>query len=287
MIGGRPTAVGVALAFFAALACGEAAYAQSSDSGDDRDPATSRSNFPRISDDEETIYAVQRKTYLLKNKWELTPMFSYAFNDSFVETFGISGSVTYHVAEYFGIELYGGYMFGSESDLTEEIFVELRLNPEIAKLTKLVWAAGIGVQWSPIYGKIQMFDAYLGDFAFYVSAGIGLGQIRAPCIPGSELDPNRGFDPPTCPQQTGEVSATELPFLDAPATTKLMGSIGGGMRFNFSTQFGLKLEVRDYIFSQRVFRPESTEPTSRFTDTIRNYLFIQLGVTFLLGGEDN
>ena len=253
--------------------------------------------FPRISDDEETIYAVQRKAYLVANKWELTPMFAYAFNDSFVDTLGITGSVTYHLAENFGLELYGGYMFAWESELTERLFEDYNINTEIARLSKLVWTAGIGVQWSPIYGKIHLFDSFLGNFAFFIGAGIGLGETTVPCVVGDALDPARGFDELTCPtgDQSGNQGGFDLAFEDQPATLKLMGSISGGFRFHFSRSIGLRLEVKDYIYSQRVFNPQSRPPsgnnagdaTLRFSDVIRNYVFIQIGVSFLLGGEDD
>ncbi len=253
--------------------------------------------FPRISDDEETIYAVQRKAYLVKNKWELTPMFAYAFNDSFVDTFGFVGSVTYHVAESFGIELYGGVMLPSESELTERLFEDFNINTEIARLSKLKWTAGVGVQWSPIYGKIHLFDTYLGNFAIFVGAGIGVGETQVPCVVGDALDPNRGFDELTCPSGStnGTQGGFDLAFEDQPSTLKLMGSISGGFKFHFSQLVGLRIEVKDYIFSQRVFNPQSRPPagdnsgdtTLRFSDVIRNYVFIQVGLSFLLGGGDD
>ncbi len=261
-------------------------------------PASGQAPFPRIADDEETIYTVQRKAYQVRNKWELTPLFGYAFNDSFVNTFGLSGSVTYHVAENFGIELYGGVMFPSESELTERLFQDFNINTEIARLSKLRWTAGLGVQWSPIYGKMHILDAYLGNFAFYIGAGIGLGATQVPCLVGDALDPNRGFDGLTCTEPSSGDNpggGFDLAFDDRPSTLKLMGSISGGFRFHFSRSIGLKLEVKDYIYSERVFNPQArlpdgTEPgdaTLRFSDVIRNYIFVQFGVSFLFGGGDD
>ena len=76
-------------------------------------------NFPRISDDEETIFAVQRKAYLVDRKIELSLMPAASFTDRFVFTLGGSLSATYHVAENFGLEFFGTYLFPTESDLTE------------------------------------------------------------------------------------------------------------------------------------------------------------------------
>ncbi len=250
--------------------------------------------FPRIADEEETIYAVQRKAFLVNHKLELTPMIAASFTDSFVQTFAPAASVTYHFAENFGLELFGAYMFPSESSLTTEILDKYKLTPEIAKLTQMLWAAGLGVQWSPIYGKLQLFGVSLGNFNFYVGAGGGVGQTRVQCTPGLALDPNRGFpiDPnanppgPTCPMVDATNSSESQHIVYEPARLEPMGALSGGVRFYFSNRIGLKLEVKDWIFSTRVYRPASTEATQRFTDAVRNNVFAQLGLSFLVGGEE-
>lgn len=253
-------------------------------------PAVKKGNAPfaRIADEEETIYAVQRKAYLVNKKFELTPLFAISFTDNFVQTIAPAASVTYHAAENFGIELFGAYMFPDESGLTQEILDKYKLTPEVAKLTQLLWAAGLGVQWSPIYGKIQIFGASLGNFSFYVGAGAALGQSRVQCTPATMLDPNRGFNPAECPQVEADPNGTQdtQAVVYEPASLKLMGSLSGGVRFYFRDWIGLKFEVKDYIFTSRVYRPDTDEPTQRFTDAVRNNIFAQIGLSFLLGGEE-
>jgi outer membrane beta-barrel protein len=246
--------------------------------------------FARIADEEETIYAVQRKAYLVRQKIELTPMFAATFSDRFVQTFAPAVSATYHVAENFGLELFGSYMFPAESDLTTEILDKGKLTPEIAKLTQMLWSAGLGVQWSPIYGKVQIFGSSLGNFSFYLGAGAGLGQTRVQCTPGLELDPNRGFPvneegKALCPMIDVETQGVNARVFE-PSRLQFMGSFSGGVRFYFSSSIGLKFEIKDYVFATRVYRPGTNEPTQRFTDAIRNNIFAQLGVSFLFGGEE-
>lgn len=252
--------------------------------GEDRGKA----EFPRVSDSEETIYAVQRKAYLVNRKVELTLMPSFSFTDRFVSTIGGGVSASYHFAENFALELYGNFLFPDESGLTSEILEEGKLTPEIAKLTQMLWGSGIGAQWSPIYGKIEIFDTALGTFAFYVSAGVGVGQSRVQCTPASKLDPEVFGAGATCQtvQATGgAMDAFKVVY--EPSQLQLMTALAGGVRFYFSNSIGLKLEVKDYIFPARVFRPDSSELTQRFTDAIRNNVFVQIGVSFLFGGEDN
>jgi outer membrane beta-barrel protein len=243
--------------------------------------------FARVADEEETIYAVQRKAYLVYHKLELTPLLAASFTDRFVQTFAPAAAVTYHIAENFGIELFGAYFFPTESGLTTEILDKGKLTPEVAKLTQMLWAAGLGLQWSPIYGKIQLFGSSLGNFNFYIGAGGGVGQSRVQCTAAQNLDPQRGFNPPVCPMAIVDPQdPNKVHPVYEPATTHVMGALSGGVIFYFSNRIGLKIEVKDYIFTARVYRPDSTEPTQRFTDSVRNNVFAQLGVSFLLGGEE-
>lgn len=259
-------------------------------------PVKTKGPFARIADDEETIYAVQRKAYLVNSKLEVTAFpVSFSFTDRFVQTYAPGASVSYHVAENFGLELFGAYMLPNESGLTSEILEKGKLTPEIAKLTQQLWAAGIGVQWSPIYGKVQIAGASLGNFNLYIGAGAGVGQTRVQCVAGLELDPERGFDPapdgsgkPKCPMiDVGENEPDDVyRVVYEPARLQFMGAFAAGIRFYFSNSLGLKVEVRDWVFSTRVFRPGTTEPTQRFTDAVRNNIYAQVGLSFLFGGEE-
>lgn len=240
--------------------------------------------FSRVSDDEETIYAVQRKAFLVKGKFELSPLLSASFSDRFVQTFAPAASVTYHLGETFGLELYGAYFFPSESALTKDILNNFSLRSDTAKLTQMLWTVGFGVQWSPIYGKVNVFGSTLGNFAFYLGLGVGLGQTRVQCDAGMALDPNRGFNPPTCPLIPVDADATTVVY--EPATLRPMGALSGGVRFNFSSRFALKFEVKNYLFAARVYRPDVNE-NDKLADAIRTNVYAQVGVSFLFGGEDD
>ena len=245
---------------------------------------TPNAPFARISDDEETIYAIQRKAYLVNQKWELTPLAAASFTDRFVQSFGPAASITFHAAENFGFEAYFAKLFPTESGLTKEILAQQGLTPETAKLTQMLWAGGIGVQWSPIYGKIQIFGASLGNFGFYLGAGFGVGQTRVQCTQRTMLDPNEHGEGATCPELP-EGQADDVVY--EPASFKIMGALSGGVRFYFSNTFGLKFEVKDYIFTSRVYRPEEDGIDQRYSDAVRNNIFAQMGLSILLGGVDN
>jgi outer membrane beta-barrel protein len=240
--------------------------------------------FPRISDDQETIYAVQRKAYLVNRRFEVTLMGSASFTDRFVQSFGIAPAVTYHIAENFGLQLFGVYLFPNESGLRTELLMKGRLTPEVAKLTQMLWGAGIGAEWSPIYGKLELFGASLGNFNFFVNVGAGVGQTRVECVPGLELDTNVHGAGATCPEGDNN---DPFAVIYEPSKLQFMTALGGGVRFYFTNELGLIVEVKDWLFPARVYRPgNAADPTQRFTDSVRNNILMQIGVSYLFGGEE-
>ena len=274
---------------------------ESGESGDSATPAKPaetpavKGPFPRISDADETIYAVQRKAFLVDSKWELTPLFAASFSDRFVQTFAPAASVVYHLSESFGLEAYGAFMFPNESALTDDILNKFSLRSDTAKLTQMLWTAGVGAQWSPIYGKLEIMGEYLGNFSFYLGFGVGVGQTRVQCDNQNALDPNRGFptnsagavvcnpdmvDDPTEPLPDGVT-----PIYYEPNTFRVMGAVSGGVRFHFSTWLALKFEVKDYLFVARVYRPDAGRDS--LSDAVRSNIFAQFGVSFLLGGDED
>lgn len=239
--------------------------------------------FPRVADDEETIYAVQRKAYLVDDRFEVTLMGSFSFTDRFVDAGGPAAALTYHLAENFAVEAFGTVMFPSASALTSELLTDLRLTPEVAKLTQMLWGAGLGAEWSPIYGKVEVFGVSLGNFNFFVNVGAGLGQTRVPCTSGFDLDPNEFGPNAKCPAPPADDPRA---VVYEPSRLTLMTAFGGGVRFFFTNSLGLKLEFKDWLFPARVYRPLTSEPTQRFTDAIRNNIYVNLGITYVFGGEE-
>ncbi|MEM1022745.1 MAG: outer membrane beta-barrel domain-containing protein [Myxococcota bacterium] len=251
------------------------------DVGSDSSPG-----FARVTDSEETIYAVQQKAYLIKDKVEISIMFSALFNDRFVQSYAPVASVTYHVAENLGLEAFGGYFFPGESGALNEIFDQANLRPQFATQTQLLWAAGLGVQWSPIYGKLEIAGRQLGNFNFYLTTGVAVGETRVECTANFRIDPR--FDggengtPAVCPD--GERPVYE------PNTFRPMAVFGGGFRFYFNETIGLKAEVRDYLFASSVFRPPregdsgplgETSAPLQYSDAIRNNIYANVGVSIL------
>ena len=66
--------------------------------------------------------------------------------------------------------------------------------------------------------------------------------------------------------------------------TKIIGVFGGGLRFYFADWLGVRIDVRDVVYSDKlgpVSRPNTGQLNSTSTD-IRNNFFLFVGTSFLL-----
>jgi hypothetical protein len=238
---------------------------------------------PAKSDPAESVYVVQEPQYPLSKRFELTPSFAFLFGDRFVDSVSIAGAAAYNFDELFAVELIGAYMFPSESGLTQEVLTRGRLSPEAAKLTQLLWTVGVGARIRPISGKVEMFGLGLGRLSLHLGLGFGMGGTRVRCTAGTPLDPNRGFDPASCPDFEGALAPGEFREVYEPARIRPMGTLSVETVLQVSELIGLVFTLRDWIYVARVFRPETTDISERFTDSVQNALFLQFGLRFVLG----
>jgi outer membrane beta-barrel protein len=198
-------------------------------------PANPEGPSPNVA-----VHVVQRKPYLEKGKHEAI-LFPVAFqaNPRFTSHTGTALGYVYHLEENFGLQLSFQYNWHtSESSLNRELLSKVHQEVEPASSLLLHWGAQAGVEVTPIYGKFAFYEGMLGQFSFVVNAGIGVGSTRHLLRPSVD-----------------DCSGTECRTLGATygdTGLRAMGSIGAGFRFRFGQQWGLRLEVRDLLYSARV-----------------------------------
>ena len=178
---------------------------------------------------------------------------------------GFSGA--YHLRENFALEFTVGLpVYHDYSGLVYDVYEYESLTPEVVDLKFMKWFASANLQFSALYGKFTSYG-YLIDYDFYISGGYGLTETLDSC-------PNAGRD--ECSEAVGgSHRGTKAPD-DFNDRFKIAANIAGGARFFFSDRLGLKVEVRDVVYSDRAL--ESGEVT---TDIRNNVLFF-LGLSFLL-----
>lgn len=223
---------------------------------------------------EETIFVVQGKPFLAQGRFELTPQFAQSVNDSFTSHTGLMVSGLYHLKENVAVEAtVGAFMWvdersgnprlgGRDTDLTVELRQKENLAPERVKLYQFPYLLAANLQWSPMYGKVNIQDFVLGQFNLYLSVGAGIAGLQLETLtPG----PN---------SQT----FVELTSAIAPTT-----SFGGGLRFYFTDWLGVRVEVRDYVMPLAVFQSGANAIADADAPSfdVTNLILAQFGVSFV------
>ncbi len=221
---------------------------------------------------DESIYVVQRRVYSKKGAFELTPLFYTSLNNKFVGHFGLGLAAAYHVRENLALELQSSVPYVGDrffSALVYEVYQQEQLTPEAVDLKQMDYFGGLSVLFSALYGKMELYS-WLIDYDFFVTAGVGFVSTIETCVP------ERG----DCSEEVGGTGQGIGRGVHSPEEAgdrfKLSGNLGGGMRFFFSDRLGLRLEIRDVVYSDRAV--ESNEVT---TDIRNNVLFF-LGLSVLL-----
>mgnify|MGYP000427202994 CR=1 FL=1 len=260
---------------------------ESSDEGDDAEGAAEgdAAAAPEGETDItnlQTIYVRQGKQFLVGGRFEIAPQFMQSVNDRFTSQTGFMLSGIYHIKENMAVEAsvgvfgwadllddtaeYKGPRLGGHyTDTTVELLNKEHLTPgDLVKLYWMTWVATADLQWSPLYGKVNVQNMLLGSFNVYMSVGAGLVglELQNDRRSGSEEDPsvNQAFGISGIPPMA------------------LTTTIGGGIRFYFLDWLGVRFEVRDYVMAMNA----PALRTSIFpTFEVRNSLMAQAGVSFI------
>jgi outer membrane beta-barrel protein len=206
-------------------------------------------------EDVQTIFVIQRKPILVAGAFELSPQFVQSVNSRFVDHTGFIFSGIYHIKENVAVEFAAGNLWSNDTDLTQELIQKEHLAPEYVKFYELTWLATADLQWSPIYGKLSIYDRVMGEFNLYMSVGAGLTGLRLE---------NKRDDP-------GNYLIED--------DTQLTATYGGGFRFYFTDWFGVRFEVRDYVQALAVYQDQTQTGESSYD--VANTVLSQLGLSLI------
>ncbi|MBX3181159.1 MAG: outer membrane beta-barrel domain-containing protein [Polyangiaceae bacterium] len=174
----------------------------------------------------EQIYAVQQLYALRVRRFEVQPYWATSLNDQFVNHPGPGLALNYYITNVLAVGANFNYYrpFNADSSFNAQVRRAARVG---VPLTEYDWGAALNFTYVPAYGKFAGF----GDFIFHYDAYVvgGVGAISTRPIPVIDPD-NRTFD----------------------FEPKLAFNAGIGFRVFFTRWFAAILEVRDYIFSDRL-----------------------------------
>ena len=194
---------------------------------------------------------------------------------------GLLVSGLYHLKENVAIEATVGAFFwwdagaagprlgGRDTDLTVELRQKENLAPERVKLYQFPYLVAGNLQWSPLYGKVNIQDFVLGQFNLYLSVGAGVTGLQLETL---------------TPGPPGNKTFVELKGLGGVLPpVALTTSFGGGLRFYFTEWLGVRVEVRDYVMPLAVFQTGDTavDDADAPSFDVTNLVLGQVGVSFV------
>ncbi len=124
---------------------------------------------------EDRIKSVQRKDFLKRHRWELTPTFTLSLNDAFYQKMGGGAAVSFYPADALGIELQGIYVGTVQTDMVGYFQQANQALPKVSKLQ--YWFCG-SLLWSPLYGKLAFVTDEIVHFDAYLIAGFGMAYTE-------------------------------------------------------------------------------------------------------------
>jgi outer membrane beta-barrel protein len=109
--------------------------------------------------------------------------------DEFSRTVLPGGQLTFHLTDWLGIGIWGGYGIGLDTALTDQIVAKGQTNavnvlslPQAKSFSnqigRIQWIAAPQVTFIPLRGKLGLFEKLFVDTDFYVFGGIGLVGLQ-------------------------------------------------------------------------------------------------------------
>ena len=122
------------------------------------------------------IVVIQRRFLPKVSRFEFHPNIKWIINDPFHYHFMFSGQLGYHFSEYLGAEIFGGYVWGPNRKVTNDLKKNLSINVTNVVFPK--WLYGLSFKWSPFYGKFGGVGASILPFDMYFSVGGGMSRLN-------------------------------------------------------------------------------------------------------------
>jgi outer membrane beta-barrel protein len=172
------------------------------------------------------VYAVEQIYALRRHRLELNPYWGFTLNDQFVSHDGPGVDLKYYVTNVLAVGVNGNLYAGLNGD-SDFNFENRRAAHISVPLNEYQWGANLNFTYVPVYGKFAGFNQFIFSYDLYVIGGVGAISTR----PISVIDPdNRTFQ--------------FQPNLDF--------DLGIGLRIFLNRWFGVTLEVRDYIYQEKL-----------------------------------
>jgi outer membrane beta-barrel protein len=199
------------------------------------------------------VKAVQRKGFLKRHRFEITPLFAATVNDAFYQKVGGGLRAAFNLQDSFAIAARGViYDFDAagirlqpvRTDNVREGKVAFQSQLLTSQISKLAMVDGI---WSPVYGKAAWLDRSIVHFDLYLAAGFGAvwsATSKAPRDEGPHIAADLGAGVRFYPREWMAFEAgmmltlyPDQPILTVPGTVQKVLAANVGVSFFFPWRF--------------------------------------------------
>jgi outer membrane beta-barrel protein len=210
----------------------------------------------------ENLFAVQQNYVQRVRRFEFQLHWASTLNDQFVSHDAPGAAINYYISNVLAIGANGN--FYQPFNVDKEFNAQVRRAARVAvPLTEYNWGAALNFTYVPAYGKFSGFSDFIFHYDAYVVGGVGALSTR----PIPVIDPdNRNFE----------------------FEPKLAFNAGLGLRIFFNKWFAAGVEVRDYIFNDRLenLEEDPVNPQDQSTwlgeNSLTNHVQLQFGMSMFL-----
>jgi outer membrane beta-barrel protein len=249
--------------------------------------------------------AVRHRRLLVKNRFELTPLFESTINADFRHVLGGGAKLEYHLSDMFSVGVIGVASTSLDTKLVDKIVPNLDTQKvkdgRIAKgdnvrepsqeefldrLNTMPFHGAVYASLTPWYGKLAAFGQAYVAFDFYFQAGVAFAQLKSDCPMTICSDPSPGKSRPDPSNPADTINADLNPNNDPPLNSggRVGLYLGGGIHVFLNDFLALDLTVRDYAFTDN---PSGADfNADLFVSTADNrflhHLFFGAGISVML-----
>ena len=206
--------------------------------------------------------AVRHRRLLVKNRFELAPLFESTINADFRHILGAGAKLEYHLGDMFLIGVIGVASAALDTKLVDKIVPTLERNADsktrepsrtefLDHLNSMPFHGAVYASLTPWYGKLAAFSQAYVAFDFYFQAGIAFAQLKSDCPISVCSDPAPGKPRPDPMNPSENLPQDFNPNNDPPLNSggRVGIYLGGGIHVFLNDFLALDLTVRDYAFT--------------------------------------
>jgi outer membrane beta-barrel protein len=240
--------------------------------------------------------AVRHRRLLVKNRFELAPLFESTINSDFRHIVGGGAKLEYHLSDKLSIGVIGVASTAIDTKLVDKIVPTLEpmvndktREPSQAEFTDrlntMPFHGAAYASLTPWYGKLAAFGQAYVAFDFYFQAGVAFASLQSNCPATICSDQFPGMPRPN-PTGGENIPPDDNPNNDPPLNNggRVGLYLGGGIHVFLNDFLALDMTVRDYAFSDNPSGADFNADlfVSDADNRFLHHLFFGVGISVML-----